>query len=84
MVGDSTQRSTVLFKTHKARNGLSFVVGSASKVTTFIMNGGPTSRTLRVAQGGWRVRSVMHAKSFGSAITVQPAWWHLGFTSDDD
>ncbi len=38
----------------------------------------------RQAQGGWSVRSVMHAKSFGGAITVQPAWWHLGFTSDDD
>jgi hypothetical protein len=84
MAGNSTQRSSLMFTTHKVRNGLPFVVGIASKITTFIMNGRPTSRTLRVARGGWSVRSVMHAKSFGGAITVQPAWWYLGFTSNDD
>jgi hypothetical protein len=70
MVGNSMQRSSVLFKTHKTSNGLSFVVGVASKMTTFSTNSQLTSRTLRVARGGWSICSMMHTKSFGGAITL--------------
>jgi hypothetical protein len=85
MVGNSTQRSSVIcLKTHKTSNKLPVVVGIASKKTAFSMNGQSTSRTFRVARGGSSFRPLMHTKSFGGAITVQPACWHLGFTSNDD
>jgi hypothetical protein len=70
MVGNSTQRSSVMFKTHKTSGGLPFVVSVASKITTISMNGQPTSKTFKVARGGWSVCSMMHTKSFGGAITL--------------
>jgi hypothetical protein len=70
MVGSCRQRSSILFKTHKTSDGLPVVASVASEKTTLSMNGQPTSRTLRVAGGGWSFRSVMQAKSFGGAITL--------------
>jgi hypothetical protein len=51
VVGNSRQRSSILFKTHKTSDGLLFVAGVVSEITTISMNRQPTSRTLRVVQG---------------------------------
>jgi hypothetical protein len=47
--GNSTQRSSVMFKPYKTSNGLPVVVGIASKITAFSMNGQSTSRISRHA-----------------------------------